>query len=209
MGGGVDANARAGVQARAQAQAHAYSDAYSHAQARADGAVVVWRHPRPEGASGLCVGARCDLPVARRRAKRLARRIQAHARRHRLPHEVWTSPLRRCADVGRWLKRWGWRHRVDAALAELDFGEWDGRPWAGIPKAEIDTWVADFARYAPAGGETLVALLARASGWSGGALVVSHGGWMLARRWSMAHPGALPRADQWPRPPGYGERWAL
>ncbi len=169
----------------------------------------VWRHPRPEGAAGLCVGARCDLAVDPRRAKRLARRILAHARRHQLPHEVWTSPLRRCADVGRWLKRWGWRHHVDAALAEIDFGAWDGRPWADIPKAEIDAWVADFASFAPAGGEPLTALLERASSWSGGPLVVSHGGWMLARQWTREHPASPPRADRWPAPPDYSERWDL
>lgn len=172
-------------------------------------AITVWRHPRPEGAAGLCVGARCDLAVPARRAKRLARRIQAHARKHRLAHEVWTSPLRRCADVGRWLKRWGWRHRIDAALAEIDFGAWDGQPWAEIPKAEIDDWVRDFAGFAPEGGESLRTLLKRASSWSGGELVVSHGGWMLARRWALAHPDQEPQADQWPSPPAYGERWAL
>lgn len=169
-------------------------------------AITVWRHPRPEGAAGLCVGARCDLAVHPRRAKRLARRIQAHARRHRHPHEVWTSPLRRCADVGRWLKRWGWTHRIDGALAEIDFGAWDGRPWAEIPKAEIDEWVRDFASFAPAGGESLTALLERASGWSRGGLVVSHGGWMLARQWAGEHPEQAPTAAQWPKPPRYGER---
>jgi len=171
--------------------------------------LLVWRHPRPIGAQGLCVGAGCDLPVPARRAKRLARRIQAVAHRHRLPHEVWTSPLRRCADVGRWLRRWGWRHHVDAALSELDFGSWDGRPWAEIPKADVDQWVSDFATAAPGGGETLLALMDRACGWSGGALVVSHGGWMLARRWVDTHPGRVPRADQWPAPPAYGECWSL
>ncbi|MBO9686063.1 MAG: histidine phosphatase family protein [Mitsuaria chitosanitabida] len=171
--------------------------------------IEVWRHPRPDGAAGRCVGGRCDLPVPPRRAKRLARRIQAHARKHRLAHEVWTSPLRRCADVGRWLKRWGWTHRIDAALAELDFGAWDGRPWAEIPKAAIDEWVRDFATFAPEGGESLTALLARASGWSGGGLVVSHGGWMLARRWVRDHPDQAPQAARWPSPPAYGERWSF
>lgn len=172
----------------------------------------VWRHPRPTGAKGLCVGARCDLPVTARRAKRLARRIQAHARRHRLPHEIWTSPLRRCADVGRWLRRWGWRHHQDAALLELDFGDWDGRPWSDIPKAEMDAWVADFAGSHPGGGESLQALLARASNWHGakaGGMVVSHGGWMLARRWASEHPDRTPAASEWPSPPGYAERWTF
>lgn len=171
--------------------------------------VQVWRHPRPDGARGRCIGARTDLPVDRRRAKRLARRIQAHARRHHLPHEVWTSPLRRCADVGRWLKRWGWRHHIDAALAEIDFGAWDGAAWSDIPRAQIDDWVRDFAHFAPEGGETLTALMARAAAWSGGDLVVSHGGWMLARQWASQRPDETPVAHRWPSPPGYGERWAL
>lgn len=172
----------------------------------------VWRHPRPTGAKGLCVGARCDLPVPARRAKRLARRIQAHARRHRLAHEVWTSPLQRCANVGRWLRRWGWTHHRDAALSELDFGTWDGQPWSKIPKDEIDAWVTDFAGSQPGGGESLQALLRRVMTWSGerpGALVVSHGGWMLARRWAAEHPDRTPAAEEWPQPPAYAERWDL
>lgn len=171
----------------------------------------VWRHPRPEGAAGLCVGAGCDLPVHWRRAKRLARRIQALARRQRLPHEVWSSPLQRCAASGRWLRSWGWRHRQLDALCELAFGAWEGRPWSEIPKAEIDAWVADFAGFAAAGGESLQQLLQRVQGCAlpPGALVISHGGWMLARRWRLEQGQVLPTASQWPAPPCYGECWRL
>jgi len=174
-----------------------------------------WRHPRPEGAAGRCIGAGTDLPVHWRRAKRLARRIQQQARRARLPHCIHTSPLRRCADVGRWLRRWGWRHVQDAALAELDFGAWDGQPWSCIAKAEVDAWVADFAHHRPGKGESLQQLLQRAARWSmapspepsPGAIVVTHGGWMLARRWGVNRP--VPVAADWPKPPAYGERWQL
>ncbi len=170
------------------------------------GALTVWRHPRPEGVQGRCIGGRSDVPVHWRRAKRLARRIQAHARRHRLPHEIWTSPLQRCADVGRWLRRWGWQHRIDSNLREIDFGAWDGQPWSAIDKAEIDAWVADFPGFSPSGGESLNALLARvgACALPAGALVVSHGGWMLARRWLRQSPGQVPDAGSWPSPPRYG-----
>jgi len=170
-------------------------------------AIWVWRHPRPEGAAGLCVGARSDLPVHWRRAKRRARRIQKLAGRHRLPKIVQSSTLRRCADVGAWLKRWGWQHHRDPGLAELDFGAWDGQPWADIAKADIDAWVADFARHAPGGGESLQALLARVAAWrpKQACVVVGHAGWMLARRWLEERGQALPEAAQWPAPPAYGE----
>lgn len=171
----------------------------------------VWRHPRPEGAAGRCIGAGSDLPVHWRRAKRLARRIQQVARRERLPHIVHSSPLRRCADVGRWLRRWGWQLRQDPTLLELDFGAWDGRPWDRIAKAEIDAWVDDFAAHAPGGGESLLALLARAAHWrpAAGRIVIGHGGWMLARRWLALYGERLPAAADWPRPPAYGECWTF
>jgi len=176
-------------------------------------ALRVWRHPRPEGAAGRCVGARTDLPVHWRRAKRLARRIQATARRERLPHVIWTSPLQRCADVGRWLRRWGWTHRIDATLGELDFGCWDGRRWADIRQEEIDAWVAQFASFAPGGGESLRDMLVRAAQFdaASGAMVVSHGGWMLARRWLAEHgAGSEPlSAGEWPPAPAYASCWHI
>ncbi|MCP5360863.1 MAG: fructose-2,6-bisphosphatase, partial [Sinobacteraceae bacterium] len=61
-----------------------------------------WRHPRVADADGRCLG-RTDLPVDPRRARRLAYRIRAPARRHALPQIVVTSPLQRCRAVGRWL----------------------------------------------------------------------------------------------------------
>jgi alpha-ribazole phosphatase len=172
----------------------------------------VWRHPKPEGAAGRCIGAGTDLPVQRRRAKRLARRIQRFAHHHRLPHVVHSSGLLRCADVGRWLRRWGWRHHIAPALAEMDFGRWDGLPWSELSAADFEPWMQDFAGHAPGGTETLRQLLARAAAWPApaGGLIISHGGWMLARRW-MEQEGAerTPSAAEWPAPPRYGECWAL
>lgn len=129
--------------------------------------VWVWRHPQPQGVAGRCIG-RTDVAVDPRRTKRLARRIQAVARRAGLARVVHTSPLQRCADVGRWLRRWGWTHVVDATLLELDFGTWDGQAWAHIGQTEVDAWCAAFATHAPGGGEPLVHLLQRAAAWQPG-----------------------------------------
>jgi alpha-ribazole phosphatase len=178
-----------------------------------DGALLwAWRHPRAEGAQGRCIG-RTDLRVDPRRTKRLAHRIRQAARRHGLPCVVWTSPLRRCADVGRWLRRWGWEHRIDAALMEANFGAWDGLAWEHIPREEVDAWCVDFASARPGGGESLREVLARAAAWPlpahTPALVVTHGGWMLARRWVSLHPQPPQRPGEWPQAPGHGCLWRL
>lgn len=169
--------------------------------------LLAWRHPKPRGAEGRCIGAGTDLPVDPRRAKRLARRIQCAARRHGLPRLVVTSPLRRCADVGRWLRRWGWQHRIDPALAELHFGRWEGRGWDAIDRAELDAWCADFCSWRPGGGDSLGEMLERAGRWTPGAarFVVGHAGWLLARRWCEEHglDGRLPAAADWPPAPPY------
>lgn len=175
--------------------------------------VWAWRHPVPRGAQGRCIG-QTDLPVDRRKAKRLAHRIRAQARRAGWPRCIHTSPLRRCRDVGRCLRAWGWHHVVDARLSELDFGRWEGRPWSAIARDEVDAWCADFAQHAPGGGEPLVHMLARARAWSPGhngrpALVVAHAGWMLARQWSHAHAQPPSGPGQWPQAPQHGCCWAL
>jgi len=187
---------------------------------------IAWRHPRPVGAEGRCIG-RTDLAVDRRKAKRLAHRIRQAARAQGWPREVYTAPLARCAQVGRQLKRWGWRHHIDAALLEMDFGRWDGQAWSHISQGEVDTWCAHFLDHAPGGGEPLRALFARVATWraqtsapasvhiSGNhadqqpRLVVAHAGWMLAHRWLDTHATLPDTAEQWPAPPPYGTPWQM
>jgi len=174
----------------------------------------MWRHPRPLGADGRCIG-RTDLAVDRRRAKRLARRIAATAARSHLPREVWTSPLKRCADVGRMLERRGFIHHIDERLCELDFGAWDGLCWTAIAADDVARWQADFAHHAPGGGEPLAALVVRARAFlaervrrgASTLLIVAHGG--LVNAVSMA--SHAPTAAEWPCTIRYGamlhHRW--
>jgi alpha-ribazole phosphatase len=172
-------------------------------------ALWLWRHARCPQATGRCIG-RTDLAVDRRRAKRLAHRVRAAARREGLPREVWTSPLQRCRLVGRWLRRWGWRHHTDARLTELDFGRWEGQPWPQVPAEEVTAWEAHFLDHAPGGGESLRALMARVQGFlheqAGDAplLVVAHAGWMQALHWQL-HEADAPTARRWPAPPRHGQ----
>jgi len=174
----------------------------------------VWRHPKPVGALGLCIG-RADLPVDRRKAKRLAHRVRAHARRHALARHIVTSRLRRSAAVGEVLAQWGWRHTVDARLDEFDFGAWDGRPWAEVAPDELDAWGRDFAAYRAGAGESVSALLERCAAFVaegstfGGRCVIGHAGWISAACWLQANGGEMPQASTWPAAVAYGQRVTL
>lgn len=170
-----------------------------------------WRHPRPRGVEGRCIG-RTDVPMDRRKAKRLAHRIRRAARGEGWPRIVWTSPLQRCAAVGRCLARWGWVHRIDERLCELDFGTWDGQRWDAIGAAAVDAWCADFLQHAPGGGESVAQLLQRCAALLEGlppqSCIVAHAGWINAARCVI--DGARPaRAADWPAAAPYAARVSL
>lgn len=167
-------------------------------------ALCAWRHPKPVGAEGRCIGARTDLRVDPRKAKRLAHRIRQAARREGLPRVVVTSPLRRCRDVGRWLRRFRFRCVVDARLAEVDFGRWDGLRWDAIARTEIDAWATDLDGYAPGGGECVMRLLLRVDAVlrePPAALLVTHGGWLSGALWLQGRGAERPTATAWPAAP--------
>jgi alpha-ribazole phosphatase len=174
-----------------------------------------WRHPPAVGASGRCIG-QTDLPVDPRKARRLAHQIRAAARCHGLAREVWVSPLQRSRDVGRVLAGWAYRVHVDARLMELNFGAWDGRPWAQIAWGEVEAWQADLLHHAPGGvaeGESLARLAQRvlafvqeAQAAGSPRLVVTHGGWLNALQQLplLLPPAVALAAADWPAAPRHG-----
>lgn len=132
------------------------------------------RHPRPLVAPGLCYGR---LDVEAENPAAVATRLQAC-----LPAgvPVWSSPLRRCLELAQALHP---APKVDERLAEIDFGDWEGRAWDEIPRAEIDAWAADVAGYTPPGGESPRQLQARVLDFVASlavdeAVVVTHAGVM-------------------------------
>jgi alpha-ribazole phosphatase len=115
--------------------------------------VFLIRHPRPAVAPGVCYGA-SDLDLAEDAfdcAARLRQVLPAH-----LP--LFSSPLRRCRRLAEALHD---APRYDARLREMDFGQWELRSWAEIPRTELDAWAQAPLSYAPPGGESVGALQAR------------------------------------------------
>jgi len=162
------------------------------------------RHGPVECAEGLCYGV-SDVRALEPASQEIADRVAAQ-----LPPGVdfYASPLARCAHLAFALeaRRPDLQAQFDTRIAEMNFGQWEGRLWNDIPRAEFDGWLRDFAA-APAGGsgESTNGFMARvgdaydswrASGQD--AAWVTHAGVMRAVL--LLHEGVrkVERADRWP-----------
>lgn len=162
------------------------------------------RHARPLCADGRCYGA-ADFA-----ADAGATEMAASALAATLPRglSVASSPLRRCAQLAGALHalRPDLAWQPDPRLAEMDFGDWEGRSWDAIGAEAVAAWTADFAGHRCGGGESVAMLMARvaqalADARAGGrdALWITHAG--VARAAGLLAAGvALPgTAAEWPR----------
>jgi len=120
-------------------------------------ALILLRHTRPAVEAGLCYG-RTDLALAEdfaAAAQDLARDLPPFQR-------ILTSPLSRCLRLAQAVAdARAMPLTVDPRLAEMDFGDWEGRRWSDLPRAELDAWAADLLHARPHGGETVAELAAR------------------------------------------------
>jgi len=118
----------------------------------------VWlvRHTTVDVPAGTCYG-RTDVALRETFA------VEAAEVRHALAgvrfDEVWSSPRSRCTRLA---AECGFADaRLDPRLAELDFGEWEGRRWDEIDDPALDLWYADYLHARPTGGETFAEQRAR------------------------------------------------
>lgn len=144
------------------------------------------RHPKPSIEPGICYG---QLEISAKIEMAEVARLRAE-----LPPglPLWSSPLLRCRQLAEQLHP---LPIIDDRLAEMNFGDWEGRPWDDIPRHELDAWAADVAGYAPPGGESPAALQQRALAFVAGldvpeAVVVTHAGVirMLLAHWQKLPP---------------------
>ena len=174
------------------------------------------RHARPIVDQGICYGR---LDVA---ADPAASRAAAHALVRARP-APWAairhSPLQRCELLAQDLQALqpDWASKSDTRLAELDFGNWEGRAWSGIARDDIDAWTADFCDHRPGQGESLSQMLARVNAaWQDArqcalqhgtdVLWITHAGVIRCVHWLMGHGAERqPLSHEWTAPaPAYG-----
>lgn len=173
--------------------------------------LVLVRHPQPAIGQGTCYGA-TNVPVDESEFARVHASLNAAGIPGALP--VYSSPLRRCAELARRLRPNG--AQLDPRLAEMNFGDWEMRAWSEIPRAEVDAWAADLAVYRPGGGENLREVATRVAAFvddllvSGHdeALIICHAGTMrllAALCAGLAPEQAALQAAATPHRIGYGE----
>lgn len=130
------------------------------------------RHPPPAVAPGTCYGA-TDLPLADDPA------FHAAALQPLLPAgaPIYSSPLTRCRRLAELLHP---APVFDARIREIDFGDWEMRPWDALDRALLDAWAADPFRFVPPGGEAVAALRKRVAAFlteiPDEAVLVAHAG---------------------------------
>ena len=113
--------------------------------------VILLRHTTPAGHEGVCYGS-SDLGLAATFADEATAALADLLR----PSRILTSPLQRCAQLAaRAGQMFGTTVHIDPALSEMDFGDWEGKPWSSVPKDQLDEWAADFFDARPHGGESV------------------------------------------------------
>ncbi len=173
--------------------------------------LVLVRHLPVALEKGICYG-RTDAPLSAESLAQLPAFTRQLTSEHGPFTTVFTSPRQRC----RWLAdALSVQSTVEPALAEVDFGRWEGKAWTAIPKKDLDDWSADVLTYAPGGGESLLAMARRVTPWleqtaayakrSGvTVLAVTHGGPI---RVALAIAKRLPLEKAMDIPVGFG--WAV
>ncbi len=79
------------------------------------------------------------------------------------PERIVSSPLRRTRETAEAIAaRWDMTVDDERGLLEMDYGEWDERPLAEIPREVWQEWQAD-PDFAPPGGESMRELQRRVS----------------------------------------------
>lgn len=162
------------------------------------------RHARPLVEAGVCYGV-SDMPADAAHTRDCAAQLAPL-----LPQglTLWTSPLQRCSALAEQLRvlRPDLPLRLDARLAELDFGCWEGVRWDDIPRAAFDDWTANFGAARFGGRESVNELLQRVAAVRAevqalgqDAAWVTHAG--VLRAMALLEQGltTLDQAPQWPR----------
>ena len=116
--------------------------------------IYLIRHTTPKIAKAICYG-QSDIGLDASFHKELKFVLQ------HLPQqldEVYSSPLSRCTLLAREIFA---SVKTDHNLMEMNFGNWEMKPWDELPKNQLSEWMDDFVNVTVPGGESFKDLLRR------------------------------------------------
>lgn len=123
--------------------------------------VYLVRHTTPNVKSSICYG-QTDVGLANSfddEMKQLNTKLA-----HLEDPLVFSSPLQRCLNLAqKTVKHFNFTSlKTDERLLELNFGDWELKPWAEIPQGSLDEWSDEQVKEAPPNGESYFQLHQRA-----------------------------------------------
>ncbi len=160
--------------------------------------IFLVRHGAAEGADGIAVG-QVDLPLSPAGADSIRRLAASWA--GPAPDLLLASDLARAASSAAiFAERWDLPVEIDERLREMDFGDWDGRPWSEVKEADeafFRRWMDSWWDRPPPGGESFGDVARRAESWLAEILdrpgrtvvAVAHGGTI---RTALGHALGMP-----------------
>lgn len=113
------------------------------------------RHTTPSIEKGICYG-QSDLGITNtfeQEVEKIHQQIKLHKN-----VKIYSSPLYRCKILA---ETFGKPVIIDSRLQELNFGDWEMKPWDKIPKTESDPWMKDFVNIQVPNGESYIQLQQR------------------------------------------------
>lgn len=111
--------------------------------------MIFYRHPTPDAMPGMCYG-RLDIGLNEAADAEIADAVASAPPMMR----ILTSPARRAMALADALgAAMGVAVLSDERLWEMSFGEWEGKQWSEIDRAESDPWAQNPWDLAPPGGE--------------------------------------------------------
>ncbi|MDD7884890.1 alpha-ribazole phosphatase [Flavivirga sp. 57AJ16] len=117
--------------------------------------IYIIRHTTPGIEKGICYG-QTNLNLTDtylEEFKKIKQQIPSNK-----AYRIKSSPLKRCALFADYI---GSDVSFDDRLKELDFGDWEMKPWHMIPEETLSPWMKDFVNVRVPNGESYIELASR------------------------------------------------
>lgn len=117
--------------------------------------IYLVRHTTPNIEKGICYG-QSDIGITdsfSSEVKNIHQKIPLSK-----ISKVYSSPLQRCRLLAETFEK---EIAIDDRLKELNFGDWELKPWDSIHSRELDPWMNDFVNVTVPNGESYIMLQKR------------------------------------------------